>query len=140
MIDRQTGNIILSNTRHIKAGDAFDVIEPLHLGEFQQISDRQNGWRWLTAKNLHLEENYFIVSFGFYSSALKLIDLIVSKDRFDLTATWENWSEEDELSSLKKMRNWLKKELGREGAFDWGDVSAGYDRKTGSSSISIRYK
>ena len=94
----------------------------------------------MTIKNFIIEENYFIGSFGFYTDALKLIELTVSQTPFDLTASWDAWSEEQELALLKELRVWLLNELGREGRFAWGDVRASYDPKGGYSSIGIHYR
>ena len=94
----------------------------------------------MTIKNLEVDGNYCIISLGFYADHLNLIELVVSKDRFDLNAGWDSWSELNELAILKELRSWLINELGREGEFDWGDAQATYDPKSGSSSISIHYQ
>jgi len=139
MIDRKTGSITLSETLKIRAGDNVDAIILLGTSNNQAIKDMKNGWKWLTAKNLRVNEQYYILSFGFQADALKQIQLIVSKDRFDLTENWDDWSETNELKLLTDLRIWVINELGREGTFDWGNVRAAYDRKAGSSSITITY-
>lgn len=139
MIDRKTGTLTLSATCQLKAGAAFDDVLALSLGE-QDVVDRQNGWQWLTIKNLNVDAFYVILSLGFYVNALKMIELIVSKERFDLPVNWDSWSEQKELDTLKELRVWLRNELGREGKFEWGYATATYDPKSGSSSISIRYQ
>lgn len=140
MIDRKTGNITLFTACQLKAKDAFDNVLALLSGEVQEVVDRQNGWKWLTVKNLKVDGDYFILSLGFYVNALKMIELIVSKDPFDLTADWNSGSECDELAILQKLQVWLRTELGHEGNFEWGEAQATYDPKGGSSSVSIRYK
>ncbi|GAB3782930.1 hypothetical protein GCM10028818_39810 [Spirosoma horti] len=139
MIDRTTGSITLSATCQLKAGDTFSELLALQLGESQEVADRNNGWKWLTIKNLEVAGDYVIISLCFYADALKQIELIVSENRFDLSDDWHSWSERNELVILKKLRTWLRNELGREGKFDWGEVWASYDPKGGSSSISLRY-
>ena len=139
MIERKTGCLTLSKTVQIKPGDEINKIVALQLGEVQAVSDKQTGWQWLTIKNLRVDETYYILSFGFQANALKQIELIVSKDRFDLTAGWETWSKANELAILTDLRIWVTTELGREGNFGWGDVWAAYDPKSGTSSITLRY-
>ncbi len=140
MVDPKTGCIVLSETLQIKVGATIDAVKYLNLSDNQSVIDRHNGWKWLTVKNLPVNEQYYIVSFGFQADALKQIDLIVSKDRFDLSANWSDWSETKELNLLTELRIWVKNELGREGTFDWGNIRAAYDQKGGSSSITITYK
>ncbi|MFD2936135.1 hypothetical protein [Spirosoma flavum] len=139
MIDKKTGSITLSATRRLSAGDAFDEVSGLPLGEVQTVADLGNGWKWLTIKNVAVEGKYFILSLGFHTNVLKLIELMVANDRFDLTPNWADWSEANELAILTDLRIWVANELGREGAFEWGDIEATYDSKSGSSSITIRY-
>ena len=140
MIDPKTGSIALSETLQIKAGDTITAVKQVNLVDNQTVIDRQNGWKWLVVKNLLVNEQYYILSFGFLADALKQIELIVSKDRFDLSANWSDWSETNELKLLTELRIWVKNELGREGTFDWGSIRATYDKKGGSSSINITYK
>lgn len=140
LIDPKTGSITLLETLQINPGDTVDSVSSLALTDNQDLRDMQNGWKWLTVKNLLVHGQYYILSFGFQADALKQIELIVSKDRFDLTAGWDTWSEASERKRLTDLRIWVTNELGREGAFDWGNVQATYDRKSGSSSIMIHYK
>lgn len=129
----------LSAACQLKAGDAFDTVFALLLGEVKEVVDNKNGWKWLTSRNVDVDGNYVIISLGFYADALKQVGLLVAKERFDLTANWDSWSESHELDILKELRHWLINELGREGLFEWGEAQAGYDPKGGFSSISLRY-
>lgn len=110
------------------------------LGENWQVVEHQNGWQWLTIKNLTVDEHYFIISLGYYANALRQIELIVDKEPFDLTAGWDSWSEQRERDTLTSLRIWLRNELGREGRFEWGEAWAAFDPKGGGSSIGIRYR
>lgn len=139
MIDPKTGFIALAGTCQIKAGDTIDVVKSYNLSDNQSVKDMKNGWKWLTVKNVFIDEQYYFLSFGFRADALKQIELIVSKDRFKLSVNWNDWSEATELALLTELRIWVKNELGCEGTFDWGTVQAAYDSKGGCSSISIIY-
>lgn len=140
VINRKTGLVILSDTCQLRAGDVLANRSAFPLGEVQTLVDHQNGWQWLTIKNLVVDGQYVIISLGYCLNALQRIELIVSKDRFDLTANWDSWSEQRELTVLAALRAWLRNELGREGKFVWGDARATYDSKGGYSSIGIHYR
>ena len=140
MIDPKTGCLALSETLRFNAGDTLEQIKILCLAANQTIADRQTGWQWLTVKNLWVDEQYYILSFGFQADALKQIQLIVSQNSFDLTANWDDWSEANERSVLTELRIWVVKQLGREGAFNWGDIWVAYDPKSGSSAVTLTYK
>ena len=66
--------------------------------------------------------------------------MILNDKRFNLFSDWSSCSEQKEKEDFKKYQNWLDKELEGKTKFHWGDVSATYDPKGGSSSIGIRYK
>jgi hypothetical protein len=55
-------------------------------------------------------------------------------------ATWESWSESAELAMQAKYSGWLDETLGSTRRdFPWGSVGAVFDRRAGSSWISVRY-
>ena len=139
MIDRKTGAITMSAAIQIRLGDSFDCIAAFRMGEMQEVSDKQTGWKWLTVKNVVVETNYFLVSFGFYNDILLQISLVISSERFRLNLGWEAWSEADERHTLNLLRQWVLAELGREGGFDWGTVYTNHDPKGGTSAIHITY-
>ena len=120
MIDKVTGSIRLSETCQLHAGDALPDVSTFPPGEVQQVVDHRNGWQWLTLKNMVVDGQYVIISLGYYANALQQVELIVSQDRFDLTAGWDSWSEQDELDIRTALRVWLRNELGREVQFSWG--------------------
>ncbi len=140
MIDKETGSIRLSDSCQLRAGDAFPDASTFPPGEVQQVVDHENGWQWLTIKNVVVDGQYVILSLGYQANALRQVELMVSQNQHDLTAGWDSWSVQHELDTLTALRVWLRNELGREGRFAWGNVQAIYDSKGGCSTISIRYR
>jgi len=139
MIDSRTGSITLSPTLQINPGDRIDRVTAFNFGVTQVLSDMQTGWKWMTVKNVAVETNYFIFTFGFYHDVLIQINLVVAGNQFNLNLGWETWSESDELHTLTRLRHWVLAELGRGGVFGWGTVRTDYDPKGGASSICITY-
>lgn len=139
MIDPQTGSLTLSQTVQINPGDSIDRITAVNFGVAQVLNDMQTGWKWLTVKNVVVETNYYMISFGFYHDVLLQLSLVVAAAQFDLNPRWESWSEADEHHTLTRLRQWVHAELGRDGVFGWGRVRVDYDPKGGASSICITY-
>jgi hypothetical protein len=138
MIDKNTGNVIISNLIHIKHNDLKQYISLLHIGETSAQHDHGNGWSWIQENNVFADGNYFIIRFGFFESKLKQLFLSVSDTKFEFDNT--DWSEEKELKKLEIYKNWLAQELGSQREFAWGTASALFDSKSLSSSIHIVYK
>lgn len=57
MIDIKTGTIRLTDTCQLHAGDSFVDVSAFPLGENWQVVEHQNGWQWLTIKNLTVDEH-----------------------------------------------------------------------------------
>ena len=139
MIDIKTGQIIINKVLIINKNSDFDFVYKMELGEIQEVDDLGNGWIWLRIKNIETSGYFFHISFAFNNHKLKEINLIVSNKKFDLNSNWSNWSEQKELEALQFYNNWLNKEIGNQREFNWGEVWADYDPKSGSSSIGLRY-
>ncbi|HEX8378589.1 MAG TPA: hypothetical protein VF602_12290 [Pedobacter sp.] len=139
MIDKDSGSLKISESILIKPNDTFDEISGLALGEVQEVTDHKNGYKWLKLKNVEMEGQYFLLGLCFFDNRLKLLDFVVDNQKFDLNSTWDDWNEVEERNNVSKYREWIRKELGREGQFEWGGVGATYDNKRGSSFIFIKY-
>jgi hypothetical protein len=116
------------------------MIAALKLGESNDMRDMHNGWKWLTARNVSVREYYLTLEFAFYNNLLRAITLVISSEKSSQLPSWKNWSEHTEMQKLSKLKQWLQEELGQEGMFDWGNVTANYDYKSGGSSIIINYE
>jgi predicted NACHT family NTPase len=140
MIDKNTGQIKLTDSLELKPNSNFDFLESQKLGEVQETQDMGNGYKWLHIKNIQIDNKYFIISLCFKEDELTELSMVLDDKLFDLSSDWSSWNEQKEKEDLKKYQGWLNKELGEETKFHWGDVWASYDPRAGSSSIGIRYK
>ena len=69
-----------------------------------------------------------------------LLEEVTLRLRDNKPSSWDNWSEESELELKRKHDAWLRECLGEEPyQFSWGMVFSVYDKKTGASSIIIKY-
>ena len=57
---------------------------------------------------------------GFYANGLRCGTLAVSRERFEPMANWDDWSEATAQQLLVEYRQWVRRELSREGHFAWG--------------------
>jgi hypothetical protein len=140
MIDQHTGHLILAPAVCVRPGDSLETVAALTLGESQDRLDMQTGWQWLFVRNVRVGQQYFVLHFGFYAHRLQLVSLVMSGERFGRLANWGNWSERAEVHRLEELKQWVSEELGHEGEFSWGSVTADYDPKNASSGITIRYR
>ena len=139
MIDRQTGNLLFAPSVYVCGGDSLETVAALGLGESTEVRDMQTGWQWLIARNVQVGSEYFALAFGFRDNRLQRVSLAVSSERVEAVNTWETLSERAERQQLEKLRQWIRREVGRDGAFSWGSVTAQYDFKNATSGITIAY-
>ena len=139
MINKDNGHLEILPQIKLTPNDSLDRAEGLKLGEAQELSDIRNGYKWLTLKNIEVDNEYFIITLCFLNDRLKSLNLVVSDKRFDLNGDWNSWDEPDEKRKLTEFQKWVKRQLGREGQFSWGQVNASYDQRGGSSSILVIY-
>ena len=136
-IDANSGDIIaaegvlspqLTRSRFIKS-DWFDS------GDW---SNESEGWYAASAKPLTINGEPFGASLLFQHERLVWISLLSADPRFG--SDRDDWSEAKERERNAKHHEWLDRTLGRwKKPFSWGQVSAGYDSKSGGSSITIEY-
>lgn len=139
MIDRNTGNIKLTDSFELRPKSNFDLLEEQGLGEVREIRDMGNGYKWLDIKNIKVENQYFIIALCFKDEELSEASLVFDDSPFVLTSGWSSRRQQKEKDDLKKYQVWLGHEFGNTTKFKWGEVWTDYDPKGGSSSIRIRY-
>ena len=139
MIDINTGNITLNKDFIINRNSNFDSVRKLELGEIQEVDDMGNGWIWLRIKNILVSGEYFNISFAFDNLKIKELSFIVSDKKFNLESKSTDWNEQKESEKLKMYQDWLKKKIGSQRQFNWGEIWTDYDKKGGCSSIGLRY-
>ena len=140
MIDIRTGNITIDTNLTINQNSDYDSVSKMNLGEIQEVDDMGNGWIWIRTKNIMISGYFFNISFGFNNNRIKELYFVLSESRFYINSDWSDWSEKKELENLEFYNDWLKKDIGSQREFDWGQVWADYNRKGGFSSIGLRYK
>ena len=128
----------ISSEIELAPNDSFQKIDNLKLGEIQETRDMKTGYKWITTKNVKINQEYFILDFCFFNDAFVMLSFLVDDKKFDLNGSWG--SEGKEKNKERKYKNWVNDKLGHEGQFPWGEVLASFGQKGGFSSISIRYK
>lgn len=93
-------------------------------------------WHSWKLGRLHEAGLSFVVILGFHAQCLKSVTLHQSAA---LTGSWEDWSVAQEQQRKQAHERWLDQCLGARRDFPWGTVSSGYDARSGSSDICIRY-
>ena len=53
--------------------------------------------------------------------------------------SWDTWSESEAMHQKDTLEHLLEAAYGRQRQFSWGNLTADYDPRSGSSSITIRY-
>jgi hypothetical protein len=138
MINKDTGAIELAGAK-IRPFMLSDEVRKLNLGESQEERDMGNGYCWYYVRNIIVNDRFYNFCFGFNDNELYMLLFGFSETKIDLSEGWESWNEAKEKSQAIIYNNWLFAELGSERKFKWGEVSADYDPKSGSSDIVIRY-
>ncbi len=140
MIDRETGCLRISRDIILKPNDAFNSIEFLPIGEPKEINDMGNGYVWLVLKNVFIDNHYFNLALCFKNGLLYEMNFVMNNVKSDIKANSYSWfEEEEEMKKAERFTQWLKDEIGGEGKYKWGEAWAGYDEKSGFSSLGIRY-
>jgi len=140
MIDKATGNIIVSSLIQVKYNDHLQDIVSLEMGQTRTLLNLNNGWIWLNERNVLIDNLYFAFQFGFFDDRLKELSFCFSDRELNSNESWDNWSKDKELYDLERYEIWLAVEFGGRRDFDWGNVWASYDAKSGASSIGIRFR
>jgi hypothetical protein len=122
MINKTNGHLSISSEIELAPNDSFQKIDNLKLGETQETQDMKNGYKWLTTKNVKINQEYFILSFCFFNDAFVMLSFVFDDKKFALNSSWDNWSEEKEQSNEHKFKNWVDDKLGHQGPFPWGEV------------------
>jgi hypothetical protein len=139
MINKTNGHLIISPEIELAPKDSFQKIDNLKLGENQETSDMKTGYKWLTTRNVKINQEYFILSFCFFNDQFVELNFFVDDNKFALNAGWD--LSDTEYGNLeRRYKKWVNEKLGHEGQFPWGEVFACFDPKSGFSSITIRYK
>ncbi|MFD0939382.1 hypothetical protein [Pedobacter boryungensis] len=137
IINLQNGNfqipdkIVFSKDKNYN--DILKLVQP------NKIWDIQNGYKWIYFDDIEIDKLFFHIGVCFYNDKLFCIDFSFTEKQ-EKNLTWDNWNEKEEVNRKETYDKWLTKNMGSKRNFEWGKVSAYFDRKAGSSSIVIKYQ
>ena len=136
-IDRNTGEVrAAEGTLTPQKTRSQFISSPLF--DSGDYSNESEGWYSALAQPLTITGKPFGASLLFRDEQLHSITLWSTDPHYG--RDWNDWSEENERERDAGHRKWLKEMLGRwDRPFGWGEIQAGYDSKTGGSSITIHY-
>jgi len=146
MIDKKTGQLMCEDGtcfgRSLKR-HAFLASEE---GRESQISVQNEPWCSWSLPLKRISGLEFGITLSFCRENLNFISVTTT----DPPNPWVDWSEVRERQRQKMHDQWLNRYLGneewantsqgRERQFSWGEVFSVFDRKSGFSSIGIRYE
>jgi hypothetical protein len=137
-IDQTTGTLIINrNIRVDRATRPQGIVFLFGPGQVQ-LRDMGNGWTWYIVDKVSGDAPVSNILFIFQGDTLNQINFLLSNLPVK-SASWSEWSEENELAVQKYLDNKLTECLGADRDFIWGSISACYDRKGGASSIVMQY-
>ena len=139
MINPRTGHLLCAPSQCVRAGDSVEAVLALGLGEANDVNDVHTGWSWLRVPNVRVGNDSLSLVFGFHHNRLQMVLLDVLPALVGTASTEAAWSEQAALQRLPALQHWVRSEVGREGQFPWGSITADYDFKNVTSGITIRY-
>ncbi len=103
------------------------------------LRDMKTGYVWYDFKNIHYKKQNINLSVCCYNNLVKSIQVLPKHKELHTNGTWKNWSEKREMENLQYYEDWLETEIGNIKNYSWGKISCQFDKRSGSSSITINY-
>ncbi|RSD28496.1 hypothetical protein [Mesobacillus subterraneus] len=132
MIEKITGSIILDNENIVlSSGMSYETFlnTPLYKGGIVDKNYSLKDTQEISGKG-------FLVTLFFNEGKLKEVHLSEVINGL----SWDNWSEDVEMTKKESHDQWLSTILGEEPyIYSWGQVESVFDKKGCVSSIIIRY-
>jgi hypothetical protein len=141
VIDTENGALQIGEIR-IAATATLDEARHLLRPDENAIWDVRTGYMWIYVRQAAIDEKSFTFSLCFYQGRLcsaQIVFRAISRTGKTKPWSWDDWSEEEELRDKRRYNQWLDETIGKKRKFSWSNVAACYDRKSGFSSIEIRY-
>ncbi len=137
IVNKLNGNVNLGGNNFIKP---HKPIKKSIINDFTPTRrDMKTGYVWLDFKNIHYKKQNIDLSVCCYNDLVMSIQVSPKHKELHTNGTWKNWSEEREKKILKYYEDWLEAEIGKIKHYSWGRISSQFDKKSGSSSITINY-
>lgn len=139
-LDAQTGHLQLGPEVSITAQTTPADLPRLFPTAIITPTSMGNGWAHY---HVRLEEAgwLMVVVPQYFGGYLIGWQLVFTQDRTPRNS-WATWDEAAERQQALRYQQWLSTQLGpSDGSwqFDWGEVWADYDARSGSSGIGVRY-
>jgi hypothetical protein len=137
MLDKSTGELYIESIP-VKLGPSFtrDAFSSTPVVA-QPRASNEPYHSYSLGKQRIAGQPFFVVLY-FYGQQLESINLAHSAEEFG--ASWDDWSEGDELRRKQWHDDWLLGQTGHTShVYEWGEVGSDYDPRSGGSSIVIRY-
>ncbi len=139
ILNQFTGHLIISGEFSITQEITSEEIIAYFGVEQVTVKDIKNDWVHYYLRNILIDQKYFSFVFLFCDGDLKHISFGFNPEPV-INPSWDEWSVEKELETKVIFDNWLTSQIGAERTFDWGEVRACNDIKTGDANITLRYK
>lgn len=139
MIDTSTGEILIESVP-LRIGSEFTRQNFLSspLGEHSSVIVKNEPRCSFRIEAVKISGLWFNAALWFCRERLEAVHL--SYRARDLGASWSEWSEEKELKRKRIHDSWLVTIAANPAhSYKWGEISSDFDRKSGGSSIVIRY-
>ncbi len=103
------------------------------------INEKSYGFTFYNLNSQLISNEWFDITLYFNNKdILNLVNISLSNEG-DI-ASWNNWSENEQIKKKDMHDKWLKKNIGNPPyKYDWGEISSSYDPRSGSSMITIKY-
>lgn len=138
MIEKRTGNLVLDDGTILGPTTKRDDFLKTQLGTQSRELVKNPPWCSFKLHKVKIDGKEFAIVIYFHGQDLTMIHLAMSDPKWG--TSWNDWSEEKERDREKAHDDWLRKTLGRQRQYPWGEVWSGYDQKSGGSSIRIDYQ
>lgn len=103
------------------------------------IRNHKNGYCWYTFRQRIYFNQELIISICTKHHKSISANIRITKYS-DEVRNWDTWSKEYEMEILEENEKWLLKEIGHNRYYPWGIITNNYDKKSGFSSINIKYE
>ncbi len=112
-----------------------------HFGEDKlALNDVKNGYSNYSAWNIQIGELYFIFDFNFFKGVMVGVSFILQAKPYDPNASWDDFSEADEIKKGKFIEKWLADQIHIDSnTHAWGKASTSYDFHNLSTSCTMIY-
>ena len=136
IINTENGNFSLNAEMVINANKEFVEVNSFDLDKTS--NNMGNGYEWIYFKNIEIGNLFFFLNVCFFQNKTKMIIFSFSESQIK-NPSWDNWNENEAITNLERIEEWLNKSIGNRRKFNWGNISSNYDSKGGGTSVTISY-